>query len=159
MLKFEKVILLDPKNEEARKLYYQAQISLEKQDFEKVYTEIKAQEGHSVDEILATGKKFMQQKNFLEAITLFSKALAIESTNINALKLQSEAQSKMEAQLISQAKEEARAYLGEAMKFVTVGKYKEALDQINLALAKDSKNEQALQLKRKLETILKLEKK
>jgi hypothetical protein len=45
------------------------------------------------------------------------------------------------------------------MRLVVIGKYKEALEQVDASLSKDPKNKQAQALQKKLQLILKLEKK
>ena len=158
-LLFEKVVNLDPKNEEAQLLWKKAQVELEREVFEKIFAEVKVERERTLEEIIASGKNFMNEGKYLEALAEFAKVLKADPTNREALKLQNEAQYKMESKLIEAAKEEARGYLGEAMKLVIIGKYKEALDQVDKALEKDPKNKQAQELKKKLELILKIEKK
>lgn len=157
-LKFEKVLSLDPKNQEAQISLDKSRNELETQAFEKVFAEKKVETARTAAQIMESGKRYLDQKKYLEALGEFSNALKLEPTNREALKLQNEAQSKMESQLIEQSKTEARAYLGEAMKFVVTGKYQQASDQVNKALEKDPRNKQAQDLKKKLDLILKLEK-
>jgi len=158
-LLFEKVVNLDPKNEEAQLLWKKAQVELERETFEKIFAEVKVERERTLEEIIASGKNFMNEGKYLEALAEFAKVLKADPTNREALKLQNEAQYKMESRLIEAAKEEARGYLGEAMKLVITGKYKEALEQVDKALEKDPRNKQAQELKKKLELILKIEKK
>jgi tetratricopeptide (TPR) repeat protein len=158
-LLFERVVNLDPKNEEAQLLWKKAKVELERETFEKVFGEVKVERERTLEEIIASGKNFMNEGKYLEALAEFAKVLKADPTNREALKLQNEAQYKMESRLIEAAKEEARGYLGEAMKLVITGKYKEALDQVDKALEKDPRNKQAQELKKKLELILKIEKK
>ena len=156
LLKFEKVISMDPKNEEADILLRKSQADLEKEAFEKVFAEREVEVRRDIYEIIDSGKKYLSQGKYLEALAEFSKALKLEPTNREALKLQSEAQSKMESQLIEQSQQEARGYLGEALRLLVIGKYKEAEEQIDLALSKDPRNKQAQDLKKKLQLIQKI---
>ncbi|MGB9613377.1 MAG: PorV/PorQ family protein, partial [Candidatus Margulisiibacteriota bacterium] len=103
-LLFEKVVNLDPKNEEAAILMRKAQVELERETFEKVFAEVKVEKERSLEEIIASGKNFMDQGKYLEALAEFAKVLKIEPTNREALKLQNEAQYKMESKLIETAK-------------------------------------------------------
>ena len=159
VLRFEKAVNLNPKNEEGQILLKKAQAELEREVFEKVFAEREVEIKRDINDIISSGKGFLSQGKYLEALAEFSKALRIEPTNREALRLQSEAQTKMESQLIEQSRTEARSTLGEAMRLVVIGKYKEALEQVDASLAKDPKNKQALALQKKLQLILKLEKK
>jgi len=159
VIRFEKVVALDPKNEEGLILYKKAQAELERAAFEKVFAEREVEIKRDINDIISSGKGFLSQGQYLEALAEFNKALRIEPTNREALRLQSEAQTKMETQLIEQSQTEARSTLGEAMRLVVIGKYKEALEQVDASLAKDPKNKQAQALQKKLQLILKLEKK
>jgi tetratricopeptide (TPR) repeat protein len=159
IIKFEKVLALNPKEEESPLLLRQARADLETQALRKVFTQKETEVKRSVGEILSSGKDFMRQGKHLEALAEFSKAIKLDPTHSEALKLQSEAQFKMERQLIEKSKEEGRKFLGEAMKLVVVGEYARALEQITQALEKDPKNNEIIKLKKKLELILQLEKK
>lgn len=159
ILKFQKVISMDSRNEEADIQLRKAQAELEQQAFEKIFAERQVQITRSASEILESGKNFLSQGKYLEAIAEFGKVLKLEPTNREALKLQNEAQDKMTSQLIQKSKEESKSFLGDAMKNVITGKYNEALTQVNRALEKDPKNKQAQDLKKKLELILKIERK
>jgi tetratricopeptide (TPR) repeat protein/opacity protein-like surface antigen len=157
ILRFERVMALDPTNEEASLNLKLAQSELETEALRKVFAEKEVEAKRTIEEIIASGKQFMKEGKYIEALAEFGKALKIDPTHPEAVKLQSEAQYRMETSLIEKSKEEAREFLGEAMKLVVTGKYKEALAQINLALEKDPKNKEALALKKKLELILKVE--
>ncbi|MBI5699937.1 PorV/PorQ family protein [Candidatus Saganbacteria bacterium] len=159
VIRFEKVNTLDPKNEEGLILLKKAQAELEREAFEKVFAELAVEIKRDINDIMSSGKGFLSQGKYLEALAEFSKALRIEPTNREALRLQSEAQTKMESQLIEQSQEQARSFLGEALKLVVTGKYKEALEQVDASLSKDPKNKQAQALQKKLQLIMKLEKK
>jgi tetratricopeptide (TPR) repeat protein len=159
VLKFEKVVGLDPKNEEAGLFLKKAQLELESQALEKVFVQKEVEIKRSAAEIIASGKQFLDQGKYIEALAEFGNALKVDPTNSEALKLQNQAQFKMESQLIEKSRAEAREFLGEAMKLIITGKYAEALDPLNKALEKDPKNKQALELKKKLELIQKIQKK
>jgi len=159
IVKLEKVISMDPRNEEADILMRKAQANLEQEAFEKVFAEREVEVKRGTFEIMDSGKKYLALGKYLEALAEFSKALKLEPTNREALKLQSEAQTKMESQLIEQSQQEAKGYLGEAMRLVVIGNYKDAAHQVDLALSKDPRNKQAQDLKKKLDLILKIEKK
>jgi len=157
ILKFEKVLELDPKNEEADLLLRRAQNELENQALKIVFAEKETEIKRGVDEILASGRDYLRQGKYIEALAEFGKVLKINPTHSEALKLQSEAQFRMESQLIQKSKEEAKEYLGEAMKLVVLGRYGEALKQVDLAVSKDQKNKEALALQKKLQFIINLE--
>ena len=159
IMSLNRVLDVDPKNEEADLLLKKAQNELENQALQKVFAEKEVEIKRSVKEILTSGKQFLDQGKYIEALGEFGNALKIDPTNSEALKLQNQAQTKMETQLIEKSRVEAREFLGEAMKLVITGKYAEALDPLNKALEKDPKNKQALELKKKLELIQKLQKK
>lgn len=154
---FENVLSLEPQNKEADLELKRARAELETEMFRRVFAAKEEEAERTIEEILASGKKFMGEGKYIEALAEFGKALKIDATHQEALKLQSEAQYRMETSLIEKSKEEAREFLGEAMKLVVTGKYKEALVQVNLALEKDPRNREALALKKKLELILKVE--
>jgi tetratricopeptide (TPR) repeat protein len=135
-----------------------AQNELEKEALRRVFAEKEVEVKRTIEEVLESGKKFLGEGKYLEALAEFSKVLKADPTHREALKLQSEAQFRMESQLIEQSKEEAKEYLAEAMKLVVLRKYKEALPQVEAALARDPQNKEAQALKKKLELILKLEK-
>lgn len=157
ILKFEKVLELDPKNEEADLLLRRAQNELENQALKIVFAEKETEIKRGVDEILASGRDYLRQGKYIEALAEFGKVLKISPTHSEALRLQSEAQFRMESQLIQKSKEEAKEYLGEAMKLVVLGRYGEALKQVDLAVSKDQKNKEALALQKKLQFIINLE--
>lgn len=159
VLMFNSVLDLDPTNEDAALLLKRAQLELERQALEQVFTEKEGQQKRTVDEILTSGRVFLDQEKYIEALAEFSKALKVEPTNRLALQLQSDAQTRMENKLIQESKDEAKNYLGEAMKLVVTGKYNEALSQVELALAKDPKNSEALTLQKKLKLIIEINKK
>ena len=158
-LRFDKVLDLDKNNEEAQVLLNKSRAELEDAAFQQVFAEKTVEVKRSMDDILASGRNYMDQGKYLEALGEFNNALKLDPTNLTALKLQSDAQNKMETELIEKSREEAKGYLGEAMKQVITGNYDQALVQVNKALEKDPKNNQALELKKKLELILKIEKK
>jgi Flp pilus assembly protein TadD len=159
ILRFNRVLRADPQNEEAALLVKKAQNELETAALERVFTQKQVEVKRSVAEIIASGKQFFDQGKYIEAVAEFGNALKIDPTNPEALRLQSQAQTKMETQLIEQSRSEAKEYLGEAMKLVITGNYAEALEPLNKALEKDPKNKQALELKKKLELIRKIQNK
>ena len=159
IVRFESVLDLDPKNQEARDLLRNAEVELEREAFARVFAEKEVEKERTVAEVISSGKSFLADGKHLEALSEFAKVLAIDPTNREALKLQSEAQLKMETKLIKRTKNEAKAYLGDAMKFVVTGDYKQALEKVDLALEMDPRNQESLELKKKLELILKIEKK
>jgi tetratricopeptide (TPR) repeat protein len=157
IISLNRVLAVDPTNEEANLLLKKAQNELDNQALEKVFTQKQVEVQRSVGEIIASGKQFLDQGKYIEAVGELGNALKLDPTNAEALRLQNQAQSKMENQLIEQSRTEAREYLGEAMKLVITGKYSEAIAPLDKALAKDPKNKQALELKKKLELIQKIQ--
>jgi tetratricopeptide (TPR) repeat protein len=157
IISLDRVLDVDPKNEEANLLLKKAQNELDNQTLEKVFTQKQVEVQRSVGEIISSGKQFLDQGKYIEAVGEFGNALKLDPTNNEALKLQNQAQYKMESQLIEKSQTEAKEYLGEATKLVITGKYSEALEPLNKALAKDPKNKQALELKKKLELIQKIQ--
>ena len=159
IVSLEKVINLDQQNDEAPLLLKKAQLALDDAALNRVFSQKEGEIKRSVEEILTSGRSFLDQGKYLEAIGEFSNALKIDPSSRPALQLQSEAQFKMESQLIRESQTEAKQYLGEAMKMVVTGQYTIALTQVNLALAKDPKNKEALALKKKLQLIKNIERK
>ncbi|MFA5113062.1 MAG: PorV/PorQ family protein [Candidatus Margulisiibacteriota bacterium] len=157
IVSLDRVLAVDPQNEEANLLVKKAQNELDNQALAQVFTQKEVEIKRSAGEIIASGKKFYDQGKYIEAVGEFGNALKIDPTNAEALRLQNQAQNKMETQLIEQSRTEAKEYLGEAMKLVITGKYAEALAPLNKALEKDPKNKQALELKKKLELIQKIQ--
>jgi tetratricopeptide (TPR) repeat protein len=159
IISLNRVLAVDPANDDANLLLKKAQNELENQALEKVFTQKQAEVARSAGEIIASGKQFLDQGKYIEAVGEFGNALKLDPTNSEALRLQNQAQTKMENQLIEQSRTEAKEALGEAMKQVITGNYSAAIDPLNRALEKDPKNKQALELKKKLELIQKLQNK
>jgi tetratricopeptide (TPR) repeat protein len=101
----------------------------------------------------------MEEKQYLEAITEFNKALKIIPSHPEAVKLMREAQSALEAEVSEKVKDEAKEHLGLALKHIATDNYTEALKEVEEVLKIDPGNVQALKLYRKLRTILKIEEK
>jgi tetratricopeptide (TPR) repeat protein len=159
ILRFNKILTLDPQNEDAGLLVKKAQNELDNQALEKVFAEKENENQRSIEDIMASGKGYFKQGAYLEAMAEFSKVLKIDPSHKEALQLQSDAQFRMESQLIKKSKDEAKEFLGEAMKLVVTGKYQAAMEQVTAALARDPKNQEAIALQKKLAIIIKIEKK
>lgn len=157
ILNFEKALSLDPKNDEAALLLKKSQLEMDNSAFRLVFAEKEEESKRTIEEIMNSGRSFYAKGQYLEALAEFSKILRIDPGHKEALRLQGEVQFKMEANLVRKSKAEARQYLGEAMKFVITGKYKEALKQVEASLSSDPKNKEALALRKKLQIILKIE--
>jgi len=157
--RFQAALDLSPSNEDAANYLKVAQGELEKQIFERVFSEKSSDIKRGAAEMIASGKSFMSQGKYLEALGEFSNALKVDATNREALKLQADAQFKMESQLIGKSKEESSQLLSEATKLVINQDYKGALAKVNKALEVNPKNKEALTLKKKLELINKIENK
>jgi tetratricopeptide (TPR) repeat protein len=159
VIEFRNVLALDPEQAEARALVTKATRALEGRAVEEVVGEIKAEKEAEVNTYLDAGKKFMEEKQYLEAITEFNKALKIIPSHPEAVKLMREAQSALEAEVSEKVKDEAKEHLGLALKHIATDNYTEALKEVEEVLKIDPGNVQALKLYRKLRTILKIEEK
>jgi len=159
ILRFNKVLALDPQNEDAGLLLKKAQNELENQALEKVFAQKEGEIKRSAEEIMTSGRSYLDQKQYIEAMAEFSKVLKLDPSNKEALKLQSEAQFRMESALIKRSKVDAIEFLGKAMKSVVAGKYQDAMEQVTAALARDPKNQEVIALQKKLAIIIKLGKK
>ena len=68
----------------------------------------------TVAEILESGKSFLKEGKYTEALAEFGKVLQLDTGNREALRLQGEAQFKMESRLVEKAREEgALSFFGE----------------------------------------------
>ena len=159
IMRFNKVLTLDSKNEEASLLLKKAQNELETQVLEMVFAQKEGEIKRSADEIMTSGRRYLDQKQYIEAMAEFSKVLKIDPTHKEALRLQGESQFRMESALIKRSKVDAIGFLGKAMKLVAVGKYQDAMDQVTAALERDPKNQEVIALQKKLAIIIKLGKK
>jgi len=159
VVELEKALRLDPENAEARALLTKATRALETGAVEEVKEEIRSEKEAEANKYIDAGKKFMEEKQYLEAITEFNKALRIIPSHPEAVKLMREAQSALEAEVTEKVKEEAREHLGLALKYITTQDYPAAMKEVEEVLKIDPGNVQALKLYRKLKTIIELEKK
>ena len=159
IVQFRKVLDLVPENAEARALLNRSTKALEQSAGGQVGREIEAEIETEVQKYLTNGKKFMAEKQYLEAITEYNKALKVNSSHPETVKLVREAHAALEAEVGEKVKKEAEGYLGSALKYITTGEYQEAKVALDQVLKIDPGNVQALKLSRKLQKILKLEKK
>lgn len=159
IIELEKALRLDPDNADARSLMTKAQKALEGGAVEQVKEEIQAEKEKEVQLYLANGRKFMAEKLYLEAITEYNKALKINPSHPETVKLVREAQAALEAEVSEKVKKEAESYLGSALKFITTGEYEQAQVAVEQVLKIDPGNVQALKLYKKLQTIIQLQKK
>jgi len=159
IIELEKALKLDPENADARSLMAKAKSGLEGGSVEKVKEEIEAERESEVQQYLTSGKKFMAEKQYLEAITEYNKALKVNSSHPETVKLVREAHAALEAEVSEKVKKEAETYLGSALKYITTGEYEAAEKAVEQVLKIDPGNVQALKLYKKLQTIIKLQKK
>ncbi|MFH1361781.1 MAG: PorV/PorQ family protein [bacterium] len=159
LVNFERAVNLNPKDEEVNLLLQKAQLALDNQSLEKIFKQKTVEQKRSVDDILGSAEKFLKKEKYVEALAELSKVLELDPNNREAILLQSRAQLQMEKELVRRSKTEALTNLGEAMNLIVLSQYEEALEKVNAALALDTKNSEALALKKKLSFILKLEKK
>jgi len=158
VLEFRKVLALDPEHAEARLMLTKANRALEEKVVEKVEKEIMVEKEEEVKKYIAAGKKFMDEKEYLESIAELNKALKIIPSHPDAIKLLKEAQAALEKEVMAKVKREAQLHLGQALKYITTEDYAEALIEVEKALEIDPGNVQALRLYKKLRKILELEK-
>ncbi len=155
---FRKVLALDPNNADGKALLTKANRALETGTVEKLEAEIKIEKESEVTAHLEAGKKYLVEKQYLEAITEFNKALKLSSSHPEAVKMVREAQAALEAEVTEKVADEAREHLGLALKYITTQQYSEALTEVQETLKIDPGNVQALKLYRKLQKINQLEK-
>jgi len=156
-VQLEKVLDLEAGNAEARALYNRASRAVEKGAEGQVSVEILSERKAEADKHIANGKKFVKEKQYLEAIGEFNKALKVMPSHPDAIKLVREAQAALEAEVSTKVKEEAREHLGLAMKYISTQDYDEAMREVQEVLKIDPGNVQALQLLKKLNNLKKLE--
>ncbi len=159
IVELEKVLKLDPEHAEGRALIKKAENALEKKAKGVVVEEIKTEKEEEAGKYIEAGKKFMAEKQYLEAIAEFNKALKILPSHPEAVKLIREAQEALEKEVTEKVKKEAEEHLGLALKHITTGDYAEAMREVEEVLKIDPGNVQALKLYKKLKKIIELEKK
>ena len=155
----EKVLNLDPENVDAKAMHTRAKRALETGVVEKVKEEIEVEKEQEVQVYLENGKKFMAEKQYLEAIAEFNKALRILPSHPETVKLIREAQSALEREVTEKVKEEAKEHLGLALKYIATENYEEAMREVDEVLKIDPGNVEALKLYKKLNKLLEIEKK
>jgi tetratricopeptide (TPR) repeat protein len=159
IVEINKVLRLEPENAEARALLTKAKQALEGGAVEKVKEEVEAEKEEEINVFLDNGRKFMAEKQYLEAITEFNKALKIKPSHPESVKLIREAQSALEAEVTAKVKEEAREHLGLALKYIATEDYAEALKEVEEVMKIDPGNVEALKLYKKLKKLLEIEEK
>ncbi|MEE8638576.1 MAG: PorV/PorQ family protein, partial [Candidatus Margulisiibacteriota bacterium] len=157
IIQFRKAFDLEPENAEARAMLIKANKALKMQAEEEARAEERAEEETEVYRLLANGKKFMAEKQYLEAITEFNKVLKILPSHPDAVSLMREAQEALGVEVSEKVKEEAREHLGLALKYITTENYAEALQEVGEVLKIDPGNVEALKLYKKLKKILEIE--
>jgi len=154
-----KAVALDPENAEARATFTKLNFALEVKATGRAKETIQAVKEKEIDVFLNNGKKFMSEKQYLEAIGEFNKALKVIPSHPEAVKSMREAQSALEAEVTGKVKEEAKQHLGLALQYIATDDYNNAFAEVKEVLKIDPGNVSALKLYKKLEKILNLEKK
>jgi tetratricopeptide (TPR) repeat protein len=133
-----------------------------------------------IEEEMADGKTLLDQKEYSKAVIRFGKALDIDPENKEALLLQQQSQLELEIQTrgdalaklkgketgaalpvtpVTDKKSEMKEHIEGAMKYVSARQYDKALEEVNSVLSIDPEHQGAKDLKKKLELILKVERK
>jgi tetratricopeptide (TPR) repeat protein len=131
-----------------------------------------------IAEAIADGKSSLNEKEYSKAIIRFGKALDIDPDNEEAQLLQQQSQLELEIQARGEAlaklkgkeaaaavvpatdkKSEMKDHIEGAMKYVSARQYDKALEEVNSVLSIDPEHQGAKELKKKLELILKVERK
>jgi tetratricopeptide (TPR) repeat protein len=154
----KKALAIDPELAEAKVLLDKANAALEAKAAGKVETLIRVEKMKEIDIYLANGKRFMAVGKYLEAIDEFSKALQVDPSYPEAVKLVGQAQAALGKELGTKVKKEIEQRLGRARNAISTGDYKGALSETDRVLEMDPGNVEALKLKRRLMTILKITK-
>lgn len=158
VVEFQKVLSLDPEHAEGRALLTKSRRALEGGAVEEVKEEIRAEKETEANIYIEAGKKFMAEKQHLEAIAEFNKAMRILPSHPETIKLIREAQYALETEVTERVKEEAREHLGMALKYIATENYAEALQEVGEVLKIDPGNVEALKLYKKLKKLLEIEK-
>lgn len=158
IVEVKNALSVDPEQAEARALLTKATAALEEKAAGKVETVVKTEKEEEISGYLAGGKKFMAEKQYLEAIAEFNKALKVDPSHSEAVKLAREAQAALQKQVSAKVKMEVDERLGRALKSISTGDYKGALAEVEKVLQMDPGNVEALKLKKRLVTILKIKK-
>lgn len=159
IVELEKILAMDPNDADARALMKKARNALEGKAEGTIEKDIQAEKEREAQVFIDNGKKFLAEKQYLEAITEFNKALKVLPSHPETLKLIRESQAALEAEVTEKVKEEAKEHLGLALKHIATQDYAEAMKEVQEVLKIDPGNVQALKLYRKLKKILELEKK
>ncbi len=131
-----------------------------------------------IAEEIADGKTSLNEKEYSKAIIRFGRALDIDPDNAEAQLLLQQSQLELEIQARGEAlaklkgkeaavtvvsvtdkKSEMKDHIEGAMKYVSARQYDKALEEVNLVLSIDPEHQGAKELKKKLELILKVERK
>jgi tetratricopeptide (TPR) repeat protein len=155
----KKAVALDPENAEARAMLTKLNSALEGKAAGKAVETIQAAKEKEINVYLNNGKKFMSEKQYLEAIAEFNKALKVAPSHPETVKSMREAQSALEAEVTEKVKDEAKQHLGLALQYIATDDYNNAFLETKEVLKIDPGNVQALKLYKKLERIIKLERK
>ncbi|MBN2057847.1 MAG: PorV/PorQ family protein [Candidatus Saganbacteria bacterium] len=153
------VLELDPNDADARALLTKAENALSGKAEGTVEKDIKAEKQEEAQVFIDNGNKFFAEKQYLEAIAEFNKALKVVPSHPEAVKMIRESQEALEKEVAEQVKQEAANHLGLARKYIAEENYTEAMKEVQEVLKIDPGNVQALQLYKKLQNIMELEKK
>jgi tetratricopeptide (TPR) repeat protein len=139
LVKFESVLTLDPGNEVAGE--HLARIKMEIKRREDL-----AMKNAEIENRLAQGKSYLEQENYIDALTSFQKALALDPENEEALELRNRTEQLLEQTAEEQRQKQQRIaeLLEKGTDFLRMGMLEEAQGQFEEILELDPENSEAL---------------
>jgi hypothetical protein len=158
MVVARKALALEPDLAEAKVLLDKATAAQEAKAAGKIEAVMRVEKMKAIDVYVANGKRFMAAGKYLEAIDEFSKALKVDPSYPEAVKLVGQAQAALGKAVGTTVKKEIDERLGRARNAISTGDYNGAMSETDRVLEMDPGNVEALKLKRRLMTILKITK-
>ena len=139
LIKFESVLALDPGNEVANEHLARVRYEIKRR-------EDLANRNAQIENRLAQGKSFLEQKNYIDALTSFQKALSLDPQHKEALELRDRAEQLLEQRALEQRQKQQRIdeLLEEGIKLLRMGLLEEAITQFEKTLELDPQNSEAL---------------
>ena len=139
LVKFESVLTLDPANEAAGEHLAGIKVEIKRR-------EDLARRTAEIENRLSQGKLFLEQKNYIDALTSFQKALTLDPQNKEALELSGRVNQLLEQIEREQREKQQRIdkLLEKGTKLLRMGLLEEAREQFELVLELDPENSTAL---------------
>ncbi len=150
IVKYERVLQLEPLNEEAKSGLVKSQQELNLTTYRFIALRQKTEMEEFTKEMLQKGKAFMGQGRYSDAVIVYSEILKVDPTNMEVLRQQDQARARLQERLNTKNKLESKEDVAEAMKHISLSQFEAAREKLASALSKDPENRQAIDLMSKI---------